>query len=360
MACLLKSDKYPWARADAQQLHLALTYLYPTQDAAVFAASKIGLPQYDLTLGRKVLYLWTEILEQATLAGSLEALVSQAKADKPNSPQRPILDAVLSCVEPEASAEPRNSDGTARFSEGEEDVLQDEALLFQDDLTISVGKLDGLILTLQAMQRLMGAVCLLRVEADHQGTLRKSAGTGFRVGKEHVLTNHHVLCPSNGQLLKVGAYFGYETDAADNQLAATRLEGDVASVVAEAPTDWGVLRVPGIPDASPIVDLTSIAVPARGDAAYILQHPGGLTKRLAFVRNTVTDTMENMVHYLTDTQAGSSGAPVFDAQGKLIALHHRGGTPTTAIGKPPLCKNEGVLIQRVIDRLKANGLDASL
>jgi V8-like Glu-specific endopeptidase len=62
------------------------------------------------------------------------------------------------------------------------------------------------------------------------------------------------------------------------------------------------------------------------------------------------------VQYLTDTQPGSSGAPVFDAEGRLIALHHRGGTPTQMTGKAPLTKNQGVRISKVHAGLKGLGL----
>jgi V8-like Glu-specific endopeptidase len=72
------------------------------------------------------------------------------------------------------------------------------------------------------------------------------------------------------------------------------------------------------------------------------------------VRNTITEVKAEVVHYLTDTQQGSSGAPVFDSAGKIVALHHSGGSPVSVVGKPPLCKNEGILIARVVSRLVAN------
>ena len=43
-------------------------------------------------------------------------------------------------------------------------------------------------------------------------------------------------------------------------------------------------------------------------------------------------------------------------EGRLIALHHQGGRPQEILGKPPLRKNEGIRISRVIQGLKASGV----
>jgi V8-like Glu-specific endopeptidase len=74
------------------------------------------------------------------------------------------------------------------------------------------------------------------------------------------------------------------------------------------------------------------------------------------VRNTISDVSDAVVRYLTDTEPGSSGAPVFDTAGRLIALHHAGGRPVEVAGKPPVSKNEGIRISRVLERLTANGV----
>ena len=64
-----------------------------------------------------------------------------------------------------------------------------------------------------------------------------------------------------------------------------------------------------------------------------------------------------VVHYLTDTQEGSSGAPVFNARGQLIALHHAGGRPQQVVGKPPVKKNEGIRISCIVAGLREQGVD---
>jgi Trypsin-like peptidase domain len=91
------------------------------------------------------------------------------------------------------------------------------------------------------------------------------------------------------------------------------------------------------------VDLaSSVASPVAAERAFILQHPDGDLKRLAFVRNRIASVADRRVYYLTDTKGGSSGSPVFDARGKLIALHRAGGEPQKLAGVDPVKKNEGV------------------
>ena len=63
-----------------------------------------------------------------------------------------------------------------------------------------------------------------------------------------------------------------------------------------------------------------------------------------FVRNRVSSVETRRVYYLTDTEPGSSGSPVFNGMGQMIALHRAGGTPQKFTGLPPVKKNEGVRI----------------
>ena len=62
------------------------------------------------------------------------------------------------------------------------------------------------------------------------------------------------------------------------------------------------------------------------------------------------------MHYLTDTQEGSSGSPVFDQEGKLFALHHAGGRPQEVLGRAPLSKNEGIRINKIVKGLQDKGV----
>jgi len=102
--------------------------------------------------------------------------------------------------------------------------------------------------------------------------------------------------------------------------------------------------------------LSEAVDPIKGEGAYIVQHTGGRRKRLGFVRNQVSDFDERVLTYLTDTEPGSSGSPVFNAAGQLIGLHHAGGTPQAITGRPPITKNEAIRIPKVIEGLQQCGI----
>jgi S1-C subfamily serine protease len=214
------------------------------------------------------------------------------------------------------------------------------------------GKVQNLIATLTKMIEIAPAVCLLRVENPFGSFF----GTGFRIGDKMILSNHHVLFPKNQIATKVRADFGFDVDAKGVNIVVTPLPGTANTIMGEEADDWAVVEVPGMKATWPIVSLDGAPAPQIGDLAYILQHPGGQQKRLGFVRNTISDIDHRVVKYLTDTEPGSSGAPVFDTAGRLIALHHAGGRPVEVAGKPPVAKNEGIRISRVLARLKASGI----
>jgi V8-like Glu-specific endopeptidase len=72
------------------------------------------------------------------------------------------------------------------------------------------------------------------------------------------------------------------------------------------------------------------------------------------IHNQVVEVTENCVQYLTDTMAGSSGAPVFNEEWQVVALH-REGLEGRADEKHPF-KNQGTRIDRVLEGLRTRGI----
>ena len=60
------------------------------------------------------------------------------------------------------------------------------------------------------------------------------------------------------------------------------------------------------------------------------------------------------MQYLTDTLGGSSGAPVFNEDWLVVALHHWG--KTVDVDGTREIRNQGVTIGRVADGLRSHGV----
>jgi len=162
-----------------------------------------------------------------------------------------------------------------------------------------------------------------------RGGLPRSC-TGFLVADAAILTNEHCVADAESCRSMV-AIFGYEYDGSNRLsfgkqfrcLAAaairTSFDLDAALVTLDGPAGVTFGRVAlAEADAAPAAPLV------------VIQHPGGDPKQVSFIncgvlaspvdgRGTASD-----VAHSCDTAGGSSGAPVFDAAGHVVALHHYG------------------------------------
>jgi V8-like Glu-specific endopeptidase len=343
---------YPHHLPVARQLLLALTQLYPSGQAASFAAKKAQLNPGAVDFAQAPTYVWIDTLDEACREARLRELIEVAAEDFPRSPWRTFLDEVLTEQQTPTDPEPRSADGSAHFLVANDDVSEQEALLFNDDLTLPAGQLPGLVNALQRLLPLLPSVCRLEV----QSPAGIGAGTGFRITPDLVLTNWHVLRPRETDATLVTATFGYEDGSDGHGVPGVAYPCDVASVVGNRDDDWAVIRILGLPDQVPILPLAHGAGPRLNGRAFVIQHPGGQRKRVAYTRNTITFSDDRVVQYLSDTQGGSSGSPVIDDEGRVIALHHAGGRPQEVSGQPPLKKNEGIAIGRVLAGLRQHNI----
>ncbi|MEG9525442.1 MAG: serine protease [Hyphomicrobiales bacterium] len=204
---------------------------------------------------------------------------------------------------------------------------------------------------------------------------RNGLGTGFLVGRDVVLTNWHVvrdLVPGNstGDLACrfdfAVAPGGGTQDGADYDVAAKGILAWSPAAASEMP------ERPGLPPLGPDtldyallkldepvglkrgwLDLeTEAPALAVQDPVLIVQHPFGAPLKLAMDTDAVLDPIPPglRLRYATNTEHGSSGAPVLTMDWRLVALHHL-GDPAPA--KPNY--NEGIPIGLVRDQLRAKG-----
>lgn len=196
------------------------------------------------------------------------------------------------------------------------------------------------------------AVCRILVECG-----RKSwHGSGFRVGERTLLTNHHVLYEGIAPATAVRAQFGYEVGADGELRTPVEIRCDVGTIVGEARDDFAVIRTAEpLPGDVPILSLRHGARPGIHDRVSIIQHPKGLPKKIALHHNLVLHSADDVVQYWTDTDAGSSGSPVFDEDWRVVALHHQWVEANDGSGVA--FRNQGRAISRLVERLDALGVD---
>ena len=250
-------------------------------------------------------------------------------------------------------------------------------------------------------------VCVCRIEIRTNNGM--SYGSGFLVGPDLVLTNHHVMAPAIAA--RGGAYDAGGLSARPEQVVVrfdykalddrSAVNPGVEIALAEdwlvdssppsaadlqplpkrdVPTidelDHALIRLREPVGAQPIplgrdtdpgakmrgwIELPEAEWPfADQTALFILQHPQGAPMALALDLEARMAVNKNhtRVTYQTGTQPGSSGSPCFNQFWNLVALHHAGDPLYPDL--QPGAFNEGIPISQIVQRLKRLNLTEGL
>ncbi|BCY10798.1 hypothetical protein L3i22_058860 [Actinoplanes sp. L3-i22] len=236
---------------------------------------------------------------------------------------------------------------------------------------------------LACFQRVGGQVCRIDVGGR--------SGTGFLVGPETVLTNHHVVSEVlDGDVgpAEVRLIFDYKSlpdGLRVSSATVVRLAADwlvdasphsAQDAVPDSGTDpepdqldFALLRLARRLGDEPIEGAEAgprgwVRVPAqahdfaRHRAITIVQHPDRRPLKFAVETNAVVRVNQNRtrVRYTTTTAGGSSGSPCFTMDWRCVALHR--GTEATRRGQLPRF-NVGVPVAAIRRLTAARGTDAA-
>ncbi len=243
--------------------------------------------------------------------------------------QRPDFSRVeLTPSEARAAAEGLDRVGAGAVPSGAADIQQDIP-----GLERILGK-EGVRTRRWILNMLDRSRAVARIE-DHS---EKAMGTGFLVpgqalhdslGEQMVLvTNNHVIAsrPERNQLKPLEAVARFQALEEEGERAGV----DVGDPIFESPVeklDVSVLEC-GAPEgmtpyriAEDLPDHDAIDETAK---VYVIGHPGGRTQSFSLDDNLLIDYDDEVLHYRSPTEPGSSGSPLFDQQWNLIGLHSRG------------------------------------
>ncbi|MBO3093996.1 effector-associated domain EAD1-containing protein [Cellulomonas dongxiuzhuiae] len=235
----------------------------------------------------------------------------------------------------------------------------------------------------ETLGRREAQVCRVEVDAGvHSGV-----GTGFLVGPNLCLTNHHVVAALlDGHATPADVILRFDYKRAQGVIVSAGTELRLAPadwLVSSAPPgaadsaadgslpspdelDYALLRLAGRPGE----EATGRAVadpqatprgwfgglgqgPADGSPMLVLQHPEGAPLKLSLGSSGSVNANGTRVRHLVNTEPGSSGSPCMDARLDVVALHHA-GDGTRPPGPGP-ASNGAVPLSAVVDHLQRTG-----
>jgi len=205
-------------------------------------------------------------------------------------------------------------------------------------------------------------------------------GTGFMVSPRLLLTNNHVLKDAGAAKHSI-VEFDFQNDRSGRplQIVAFALDPetffmtDVAldfTLVAVRETSSGGATLRHYGWSRLIQDQGKALL---GESLNIIQHPRGLAKQVVLRSNELVDLFDHYAHYLSDTEPGSSGSPVYNDQWEVVALHHSAVPKTDEQGryvardgsvwKPGMnpdnlawAANEGIRVSSLVEHIKRQSL----
>ena len=321
-------------------LNVRLAKLYPDPEKAQFVVRQAGLDTDEIKWSGVPKVFWMHVLEEANRRDKVLEILKFAKKDFTNVDFSTLeLRLTLSTEGMDAPVLPTDDwKGPSVVGGDLEKVIEAQPTF------LPISFLEKGLIAARAV------VCVKQP---------KGVGTGFIIRDNLLITNNHVL-PDATVAAAAMIRFNYQrtVEGADEMVVERGLYP--ASFFATSPLnggdDWTVVRVKGDTTVWGFLELADVTVKVK-DYVNIIQHPYGLPKQIALYHNIVAFADDNRVQYLTDTDRGSSGSPVFDSNWNVVALHHKGGDlPEPGSGGATYFRNQGIHVRALLKGLAKHGL----
>jgi endonuclease G len=194
-------------------------------------------------------------------------------------------------------------------------------------------------------------------------TTPSEGGSGFMISPHLFITNNHVIdSVTTARGTRIG--FNYQLDAASQTTDEIEfgLAPDVCFITAkEDDLDFTIVALGNQISSTPAPVFGYCPLSERDDKhalgipLNIIQHPQRRPKTIVVRNNLLTQRVGRVLQYETDTDAGSSGSPVFNDLWEVVAIHHWGEafleTKDSEGRALPNNVNEGIRISAIIERL---------
>lgn len=180
-----------------------------------------------------------------------------------------------------------------------------------------------------------------------------SLGSGFLVGPGLIMTNHHVI-DTPATAMPCAFQFNYQLTL-DLQPAPVHVaRAKPGGLFYTNPAlDVTVVEVLDLPPNSAPLTLSRQPV-SKDERVNIIQHPGGHYKKISMQNNFVAFANAQVLQYLTSTEPGSSGSPVFNNEFVVVGIHHSGGLLQEPGSGAEYLRNAGSRMTAVLDDLQQN------
>jgi endonuclease G len=186
------------------------------------------------------------------------------------------------------------------------------------------------------------------------------SGSGVLIAPDLILTNHHVVFgeagdETNAAALAKSCVVSFEglagTGGKPTAAGPLELTGDPILARSKA-LDYALLRLSAGLSAAQGLEPAPLSTrqPVEKDGMNLLHHPGGAAMRVSLTDAGITSIVNvpGYLQYVTRSAPGSSGAPCFDDEWHVTALHH--AERSRSFGRV----GEGILIDRILPEIQTH------